>query len=115
MRGGAPRANAAKTFVGKSGRTIRERRKRQRKGLDNIRAAWKAEAIEENTPAGRLAKICRAGQFKRWLEMGNERSSGVEFSERQRPRQSLRTTASQAVAARSFKPCRLLICWLACA
>ena len=80
----------------------------------------KRRPSEENTPAGRLAKIWRAGQFKRSLEMGDSRLSAVAFSDlipmkRQRPRRSLRTTASQAVVARSFEPCRLMICRLACA
>jgi hypothetical protein len=34
---------------------------------------------------------------------------------RHRPGQSLRATASQAASATSLKPCRLMICWLACA
>src|SRR5258708_23989385 len=56
MRGDAPRANATKTIVGKSGRTICERRKRQRKGLDNTRAAWKAEAIGGEYSSGKISQ-----------------------------------------------------------
>src|SRR6267154_6464053 len=56
IRGGAPRANAARTIVGKSGLTICKRRKRQRKGLDNIRAAWKAEAIGGEYSSGKISQ-----------------------------------------------------------
>jgi hypothetical protein len=48
------------------------------KGESDNEMVWTTFALhgkprpsQENTPAGRLAKIWRAGQFKRSLEMGN--------------------------------------------